>query len=292
MRRMIPRQAIWKWVAIAFMLSGGACTPAAPGPTPTALPPTFTFTPVPTPTSTPVPTATPLGCLSEPGRVESGVVETTKPPQMFLIYLPRCYDEMTGQRYPVLYLLHGQTYTDDQWVRLGAPQVADRLIRSGEAAPFIIVFPDDRYWNLEAGPGFGERVIDGLIPYVDANYRTLPDRAHRALGGLSRGGGWTVRLGLTHPELFGMMGLHSPAVFSEDASEVASWIGRIPAQSFPRLWLDIGDQDKELGYARQFEALLALYEVPHEFHLFSGDHSEVYWGAHVEEYLSWYVEGW
>lgn len=219
-------------------------------------------------------------------------METTKPPQQFLIYLPRCYDEMTGQRYPVLYLLHGQTYTDDQWVRLGAPQVADRLIRSGEAAPFIIVFPDDRYWNLEAGPGFGERVIDGLIPYVDANYRTLPDRAHRALGGLSRGGGWTVRLGLTHPELFGMMGLHSPAVFSEDAPEVASWIGRIPAQSFPRLWLDIGDQDKELGYARQLEALLALYEVPHEFHLFSGDHSEVYWGAHVEEYLSWYVEGW
>ena len=113
-----------------------------------------------------------------------------------MIYLPPCYDVQTDEKYPVLYLLHGQTYVDDEWVRLGAPSVADDLIHSGRAVPFIMVFPDDRYWNVAAGGGFGDRLINALIPYIDRNYRTLADRQHRALGGLSRGGGWTVELGL------------------------------------------------------------------------------------------------
>jgi enterochelin esterase-like enzyme len=97
-----------------------------------------------------------LGCLGQDGRVEEGVLETTKPPQQYLIYLPQCYDELSSKRYPVLYLLHGQTYTDDQWVRMGAATAADSLIHSGRAADFLIVFPDDRYWNLPPGDGFGD----------------------------------------------------------------------------------------------------------------------------------------
>jgi enterochelin esterase-like enzyme len=233
-----------------------------------------------------------LTCLSQPGSLEQGVLETTKPPQQYQIYLPPCYDQKQDVRFPVLYLLHGQTFTDDQWVRLGAATIADRLILGGEAPPFIIVFPDDRYWNLVAGSGFGERLVDALIPYIDATYRTLSDRDHRALGGLSRGGGWAVRLGLTHPELFGILGLHSPAVFQADGPHVADWIEAIPSGSFPRLWLDVGDQDKELGAVRLLENTLSKYEVVHEFHLYSGDHSEVYWGKHVKEYLRWYASAW
>jgi enterochelin esterase-like enzyme len=209
-----------------------------------------------------------------------------------LIYLPPCYDQQTSLRYPVLYLLHGQTYTDDQWVRLGVVQAADQLILSGEAHPFIIVFPDDRYWNLQPGAGFGTRLVESLIPYIDKTYRTLDDREHRALGGLSRGGGWTVKLGLTHPELFGILGLHSPAVFKEDASHVAGWMAAIPHDEFPRLWLDVGDHDKELGYARLLENILSTFALDHEFHVYSGDHTEAYWGRHVQEYLRWYAEAW
>jgi enterochelin esterase-like enzyme len=238
------------------------------------------------------PTATPLACLSQPGRLEQGVLETTKPPQQYLIYLPPCYDAQTELRYPVLYLLHGQTYTDDQWVRLGAASLADELILAGEAPPFIIVFPDDRYWNLPPGPEFGERLINALIPYIDKTYRTLDDREHRALGGLSRGGGWTVRLGLTHPELFGMLGLHSPAVFTSDAGQIEDWVKAIPPNQALRIWLDVGDHDQELGYARLFSDILARYGTVLEFHVYSGDHSEVYWGRHVEEYLRWYTQGW
>ena len=95
-------------------------TASAPAADPSATP-----SPTATPTLAPTPTATPLGCLTEPGRVVSGSLNETNPPQEFLIYLPPCYDQRTDLRYPVLYLLHGQTSTDTQWVDMGVPSMAD-----------------------------------------------------------------------------------------------------------------------------------------------------------------------
>lgn len=280
-----------------LLLLGGFSACAPPNPlisTPTlpssTIPPTFPTTP----TASPVPTftSTPLACLANPGRVEEGSLDSTTPPQEFRIYLPPCYDEKTEQRYPVLYLLHGQTYTDDQWIRIGAAEAANQLILSGESIPFIIVFPDDRYWNLPPGAGFGQRLVEELIPYIDSTYGTLPDRNHRAIGGLSRGAGWALRLGLTHWKLFETIGLHSLAVLQKDASEIRDWLAEIPPPSRPRLFMDIGDNDQELEMAQSVEAQFTDFGVPHEWHLYNGAHTEEYWSAHVDEYLRWYVEAW
>ena len=269
-----------------------ACSPASElTSTPTAIPATPTLTPTVLP-PTPTPTATPLGCLTQPGRVEQGVLQETTPPQQYLIYLPPCYDEKPDLRYPVLYLLHGQTYTDDQWVRLGAVKAMDRLILNGEISPFIIVFPDDRYWNVQAGPGFGERLVDHLVPYVDQNYRTLADRDHRAIGGMSRGAGWTLRLGLERWDLFGTLGLHSLAAFADDRPFLTDWLKAIPPVSWPNIFMDMGESDQELGFNSQFENTLTQLGIPHEWHLYPGAHDEAYWGAHVEEYLRWYAQVW
>lgn len=272
------------------LLSGlWACSPSnQPTPTLTVIP--ATPTPIPPPTITP--TATPLGCLSRPGRVEQGVVNETNPPQEYLIYLPPCYDEKTDLRYPVIYLLHGQTYTDDQWLRLGVAAAANRLILNHETPPFIIVLPDDRYWNVPAGPGFGQRLVEDLIPYVDRHYRTLPDRRYRALGGMSRGAGWTLRLGLQRWDLFGALGLHSLAAFGEDRPFLQDYLEQVPPEAWPRIFMDMGDKDQELGFNSQFEALLTQMGIPHEWHLYPGAHDEPYWSAHVEEYLRWYALGW
>jgi len=224
--------------------------------------------------------------------VEEGRLDSTNPPQEFLIYLPPCYDEKTDQRYPVLYLLHGQTYTDDQWIRLGAVNIIDQLILSGEAIPFIIVFPDDHYWNLPPGPGFGQRLVDVLIPYIDANYRTFPNRNQRAIGGMSRGAGWALRLGLRRWDLFGTIGLHSLAVLQDDASEIRGWLADIPPSSLPRLFMDLGDNDPELSLASQVEAQFNDAGLFYEWHLYSGGHTEEYWSAHVDEYIRWYADGW
>ena len=209
-----------------------------------------------------------------------------------MIYLPPCYDEKTDERYPVLYLLHGQTYRADQWIRLGAVEVADDLILSGESIPFIIIFPDDRYWNLPAGPGFGGRLVHDLIPYIDLAYRTLPDRNQRAIGGMSRGAGWALQLGLTRWDLFGTIGLHSLAVLQRDASKIPNWLADIPPPSRPRVFMDIGEDDQELEMAQTVEAQFNEYNLSHEWRLYSGAHTEEYWSAHVEEYIRWYAEGW
>jgi len=293
---MNTRQAILMMTCISLLIGLSACsTPNDSIPTQIVILPTPTVTRSATFTPSPVPpTATPtlLTCLNEAGNVKQDVVSTTNPPQEFLIYLPPCYDELDATRYPVLYLLHGQTYTDDQWIRLGVPTIADQLIHSEEIVPFIIVFPDDRYWNLQAGSGFGDRFIHSLIPYVDANYPTLADREHRSIGGLSRGGGWTIKLGFAYPELFGSLGLHSPAIFTEDSFYVEKMIQNIPEESRPQLWLDVGDADRELESVALFEEILSSNNYIHKFHLYAGDHTENYWGEHVEEYLRWYTEGW
>jgi enterochelin esterase-like enzyme len=250
---------------------------------------TVTFTPSPIPpTSTPAP----LTCLTQPGTIKQDVIAYTNPPQDFLIYLPPCYSEFTDQDYPVLYLLHGQTFTQDQWVRLGMPQVADQLIHSNESIPFIIVFPDDRYWYAQPGAEFGERLILDVIPHVDKNYRTIKDRDHRSLGGLSRGGGWVVKLGFEHPEMFGSLGLHSPAIFKDNAPAIEKALKSIPEASRPRLWLDVGDADRELPSIQLFMEMLTRNGYFHEFHFYTGDHSEDYWGNHVDEYLRWYAQAW
>ncbi|HLO15793.1 MAG TPA: alpha/beta hydrolase-fold protein [Anaerolineales bacterium] len=293
---MITHRAIKLLTTLLMLLAGlYACSSLNQAtPTLTPLPPTASQTLQATLTVSPASsfTVTPLTCLTNPGRVEAGKLGSTNPPQEFLIYLPSCYDEKTDQRYPVLYLLHGQTYTDDQWIRLGAVRVMDNMILSDESIPFIIVFPDDRYWNLPPGPGFGQRLVEKLIPYIDTTYRTLPDRNHRAIGGMSRGAGWALRLGLTRWDLFGTIGLHSLAVFEKDASQITDWLSVIPPSSRPHLFLDIGDNDQGLEMAQQVEAQFDEYGLLHEWHLYSGAHTEQYWSAHVKEYMQWYAEGW
>lgn len=294
---MKTRQAT-KCTIVLLTLLATICSCSAPNQLtlpPTQIPdtptPQRTLTPAPA-TSTETATQTPLACLNQPGRVEAGKLESTNPAQEYFIYLPQCYDEKTDLRYPVLYLLHGQTYTYDQWIRLGVVDVMDDLILSGESIPFIVVFPDDRYWNLQAGSGFGQRLVNDLIPYIDQNYRTINDRGQRAIGGMSRGAGWALRLGLTRWQMFGTVGLHSLAVLQKDSSHIRDWLKDIPPSSQPRVFMDIGDNDPELSMAGNIESQFNNYGLSHEWHLYNGAHTEEYWKAHVEEYIRWYAEGW
>ncbi len=301
MRRMNTRQAISEAILrtkllasmLTLLVTITACSPSnQPVPTPTTPPILPSQTPQATATLSPPSTPTPLTCLTGQGRVEAGALDSFKPAQQFRVYLPPCYDEKTDERYPVLYLLHGQTYTDDQWVRLGATNVLDELIHSGESAPFIIVFPDDRYWNLEAGPGFGDRLITAIIPYIDSTYRTIADRNHRAIGGMSRGAGWSLRLGLTQWKLFSVIGLHSLAVLQKDSTKIRTWVTAIPASSRPQIFMDVGDKDQELIMDEQVESQFNDFGMTHEWHLYGGAHTEEYWSAHVQEYIRWYAEQW
>ena len=244
------------------------------------------------PTLTPIPT----NCLSQGGQIEMGSLETEllRLPLNFRVYIPPCYDLDEAQRYPVLYLFHGQSYTDDQWDRLGVDSTADRLIAAGEIPPFIMVMPHDRYGGQPTETKFSQAISDVLIPYIDQAYRTIPDRDHRAVGGLSRGAGWAVHFGISKWKLFGTLGAHSAAVFHTDAQRMRTWLSQFPTDQYPRIYVDIGDKDRPeiMRSTLWFEGLLNDYDIPHEWHLFSGYHAEEYWRAHLEQYLRWYTQGW
>jgi enterochelin esterase-like enzyme len=215
-------------------------------------------------------------------------------PLVYRIYLPPCYNEEPERSYPVLYLIHGQTYTDTQWDRLGVPETADKLIRARKVAPFIVVMPRDRVWLEPTEDNFGKAVEQSLVPWIDDHYRTIPDREHRAIGGLSRGGAWAVDIGLSRWDLFSAVGVHSGFVFYSDYQPIYLWVHDTPPGMFPRVYMDVGDSDRpEISEgAAWLEDFLTRFDIPHEWHLFSGEHDEAYWSAHVEDYLRWYTVEW
>jgi enterochelin esterase-like enzyme len=215
-----------------------------------------------------------------------------KAPVKFSIYLPPCYAEQPQLYYPVLYLLHGQTYDHHQWIRLGLPEEADRLINERRIAPLIIVMPNDPDWRQPDESPFGRMLTGELIPYIDQAYATRPERDYRAIGGLSRGASWAFHLGLTEWELFSRIGTHSLPVFVNDHSLIPAWLDKIPAESYPQIYLDMGNQDPELNLARTVERTLTVRRIPHEWHMFNGAHTEAYWSRHLQKYLLWYACEW
>jgi enterochelin esterase-like enzyme len=243
-----------------------------------------------TPTATPTPR-----CQSTQGKITSVQFDSTvlKKPFLFRIYTPPCFDSTGTTKYPVLYMLHGQSSNDDQWDRLGLDEAADKLISTGTIVPLIIVMPQETYYLEDPKISkYGYALVDELIPWIDMNYPTIPSRQTRAIGGLSRGAGWAMRLGLINPDLFGSIGAHSLAQFKGDYFSVPRWRTRTEDEDLPRIYLDIGLLDFVKDTARVFETRLSEYSYPHEWHLNTGSHTEDYWSEHVDEYLIWYNQAW
>lgn len=301
---MKKKQPLHIWLIAFLITSSGltSCFPWSVGETlaqltlPVLDEPLQTFTPL--PTLTPLPTATatatppPLGCPEQSGRIERGQVDTALLPKplAFRVYLPPCFRPAVSEVYPLLVLLHGQGFRDDQWERLGVAWVADKLIMSGRARPFLIVMPyeEDNLVNIQDS-AFGQAIVDVLLPYINQRYPTCTDRACRAIGGISRGAVWAVRIGFIRWEAFGTIGAHSyPA--RGDPTGFSNWLSKIPAEQLPKLYVDIGTRDDYLGAAVKFAGMLNDLRVPHEWHLNSGNHTEEYWQTHLEEYLRWYTE--
>ncbi len=250
--------------------------------TPSPLP-LSTVTPRPTNPPTPTPCAEPAGEVS-PVSVESGTLRYAIDAR---VYLPPCY-ATSGERYPVLYILHGLGYKEDQWERLGLTRAADRLIAAGQIAPLIIVMPRDRL-DARLDPAF----TNDLVPFIDQTYRTLPDREHRAIGGLSRGAGWAVHLGLHYPEQFGRIGAHSLAIFYTDERVLQEWVrAALKSGLAPAVYLDIGKNDGQPNSARWLDQTLSWFKIEHTYLVQPGSHSEKYWSAHVDDYLLFYAAGW
>ena len=145
-----------------------------------------------------------------------------------MVYTPALYETKPKQKFPVLYLQHGMGEDETGWSHQGHMQhIMDNLIASGEAVPMIVVMEsgdvkapfrggDNRAGFSQYGASFYKVMMEDLIPYIDANFRTLSDREHRAMAGLSWGGHQTFDLVLRNMDHFAWMGAFSGAIFGLD----------------------------------------------------------------------------
>ena len=228
-----------------------------------------------------------------------------------LVYLPPGYAE-SQRRYPVLYMLSGFAGDHHEWVNMGLCDAMETLIRGGTIQPFIVVMPagDHSWWfNHAPGPGsdglpFGDYVWKDVVDYADATYRTLRQPASRAVGGLSAGGQAAFMLALTHPEIFGIAGGHSPSTRHADGSLAVFgsqeyfkqydplWLfAETPAAHTLKLWIDVAAEDTQWGNAvHDLHTRLMALGISHEFYdSWHGIHDGYYWSAHVGDYMIWYA---
>ncbi len=156
----------------------------------------------------------------EPFEYDSGVTGTRRKAN---VYLPPEYS--SDRKYPVLYLLHGIGGDETEWIRFATPDALfDNLIADKVAVPMIVVIPNGRALADDSATGnqfapekvagfarFEQDLLDNLIPAIEKQYAALTDREHRALAGLSMGGGQTLNFGLGHLDTFAWIGAFSSA---------------------------------------------------------------------------------
>lgn len=275
---------------------------AEPSPTPTDTPvPTWTPTPVPpTPTAAEPTESTWLETYTLAGRVEQGsyASSVTARQEPYRVYLPPGYEQQ-DRRYPVLYLLHGWPYDESHWDVLGVDERADAGIVNGSMNPFIIVLPGadsgGLYVTTSGGPGsFEEQLVNELMPHVDATYRTVQTREARAIGGISRGGVWALEIAFRHPDAFGVVGAHSPALSANRAPAVYDpfVLLREPGVEGLRVYLSAGNADWARQATVNLQEALVHEGVNSQLVIHDGAHRDELWREHVGDYLAFYAAGW
>jgi enterochelin esterase-like enzyme len=203
------------------------------------------------------------------------------------VYTPAGYSP--DRRYPVLYLLHGLGGDYHEWLRYGAEQVLNNLVTDGKIQPMIVVFTNgDASVNVEnqaananglppgarggrGGPGggyeswgtpFEDDLLKDIIPFVESHYPVIADREHRALAGLSMGGGQTLNIGLSHLDTFAWIAALSPAPNTKTPAQLAP-DPAVLKNKVKFLWLSCGNQDGLIRISRGVHDYLKEKGVPH-----------------------------
>ena len=186
------------------------------------------------------------------------------------VYLPPKFD--AAKKYPVLYLLHGIGGDEREWLQ-GVPNVIlDNLIADGKAAEMIIVMPNGRaqendraegnvYAGFQAFANFEYDLINDLIPFIEGKYNVYPDKMHRAVAGLSMGGGQSLNFGLAHMDVFAYVGGFSSAPNTKMPEELIPDVEKTKAEN-TLLWMVCGNQDNLMYNSARLKAFCDGHGVP------------------------------
>ena len=259
---------------------------------------------------------------------DHGVVQKSKVPGPLsrvesrdtYVYLPPEYFDAAqpDRRFAVLYLLHGSPGVSVDWLRGGyVDRAMDELREQHRIRPFIVVLPDFNggYWrdteceDIKGGPHIQTYLTTDVVAYVDSHFRTLADRAHRAIGGLSTGGYCALNLGLRHQDVYSAIVSHSGyfkpdvnrytrSLFGRDraarlANTPAWYLRTIPLVSPLGVYLDVGARDR--GSKRENDdvaAVLGRRGALVTYNVFAGEsHTWAAWRLNTFSSLPW-VSSW
>ncbi|MDR6403652.1 MULTISPECIES: esterase family protein [Chryseobacterium] len=204
-----------------------------------------------------------------------------------LIYTPPGYKK--GNKYPVLYLLHGIGGDEKEWFRNGTPQIIlDNLYAQGKLTPMIVVLPngramkDDRATGdimakdkVEAFATFEKDLLNDLIPFIEKKYPVKKDRENRAIAGLSMGGGQTLNFGLGNIDKFSWVGGFSSAPNTKEPQKLLPDPAK--AKELKLLWISCGDQDRLMPFSKRTSDYLTENNIPHIFYVEPGGHDFKVW---------------
>jgi enterochelin esterase-like enzyme len=230
--------------------------------------------------------------------IEQGKVETVEydsksvgAKRKMVIYTPPGYSK--DSKYPVLYLLHGSGDDETGWTKKGsATVILDNLYAAKKILPMIVVMPNGfarRPAVAGAAPvpasgrsgrrgfrdngAFEDDLLKDIIPFVESHYAVHRDREHRAVAGLSMGGGQALSIGLKHLDDFAWVGGFSSALFGNRSDLVSA----DAAKKLRLIWLSCGDQDRLMDASKSFCSTLAEKKVPLVWHVDSGGHEWPVW---------------
>ncbi|MCD8386572.1 MAG: esterase [Bacteroidales bacterium] len=225
------------------------------------------------------------------------------------VYTPAGY-ETSGKEYPVLYLLHGMGGDENAWTELGrAAQILDNLIAQGKVEPMIVVMPNGNA-ALQAAPGESSlglvppttalpKTMDGsfethfpeVVNFIDSNFRTKADKAHRAIAGLSMGGFHSMHISKEYPDMFDYVGLFSAAIVpteqGKDSPIYKDTETKLAAQfaQAPKLyWIAIGEKDFLYQANADYRKLLDSKGYPYTYRESPDGHIWKNWRIYLTEF--------
>lgn len=213
------------------------------------------------------------------------------------VFLPPGYDK-DGAKYPVFYLLHGAGDSDDSWSTVGhAGFILDNLIAEKKAKPMIVVMPAGHVnrnfvWGDPKSLVVGEFEKDftmDILPFVENHYRTLNDRDHRALAGLSMGGMQTLNISMADPGKFAYLGVFSSGwiqgVADNAEKQFAAGLDDAAAKKGLKLiWFATGKDDFLMPSTQNTIAILKKHGFQPEFYESAGGHTWQNWQAYLHEF--------
>lgn len=238
--------------------------------------------------------AAPAGFDQERQGIEHGRVElveykssTVGTVRKCNVYLPPKYD--ASKKYSVLYLLHGIGGDEYEWLNGGAPNhILDNLYADGKLEPMIVVMPNGRaqendraegnvYAAAPAFANFEGDLIKDLIPFIESKYSVYTDQKHRAVAGLSMGGGQSLNFGLGNMDLFGYVGGFSSAPNTKQPKELIPDVAATK-ENISVLWMVCGSEDGLMFSSANLKAFCEQNDVPCTLINYPGEgHNFVVW---------------